>query len=62
MSPLKVLSRGYAIALGPDGHAIRSADEVKAGAQLRVRLGRGEVDATVTKSYTGARDDDKTEG
>lgn len=62
MSPLKVLARGYAIALKADGHAIRSSDEVSAGEQLKVRLGRGEVDATVTKTYTGVRDDDKTEG
>ena len=64
MSPLKVLSRGYAIAFrASDGRAIRSADEVNAGDALRIRLGKGEVDATVTglsqTSYTQPRDDDK---
>lgn len=60
MSPLAVLSRGYAIALKADGHALRSAAEVKPGDPLELRLGRGKVDATVTAAYTEARDDDKT--
>jgi exodeoxyribonuclease VII large subunit len=49
MSPLKVLSRGYAIATrAKDGHAVRAASEVAAGDAVHVRLGRGSFDATVT--------------
>jgi len=62
MSPLKVLLRGYAIAQRvEDGRAVRSADEVKPGDGLRIKLQNGEVDATVTGSrqttYTQPRDD-----
>lgn len=65
LSPLKVLSRGYAIAFrAADGRAVRSAADVKAGDGLRIRLLNDEVDATVTgsrqSSYTPGRDDDKT--
>jgi exodeoxyribonuclease VII large subunit len=64
LSPLKVLSRGYAIAFrSADGRAVRSADDVKSGDGLRIKLLHGEVDATVTgsrqTSYTPSRDDDK---
>ena len=69
LSPLKVLSRGYAIAFrAADGRAVRSAKDVKPGDGLRIRLLRGEVDATVTgsrqTSYTAGeetpnRDHDK---
>lgn len=48
MSPLSVLSRGYAIALHADDTAVRSAEDVAEGDALRVRLASGEVDATVT--------------
>ena len=47
MSPLRVLSRGYAIALRGDGRAIRDANEVEPGDALRVRVARGEVRAEV---------------
>ncbi len=65
LSPLKVLSRGYAIAFASaDGRAVRSASDVKPGDGLRIRLQEGEVDATVTgsrqTSYTARRDDDQS--
>ncbi|MGN0907978.1 MAG: exodeoxyribonuclease VII large subunit, partial [Bullifex sp.] len=41
LSPLEVLKRGYAIATLPDGRAVRSSDEVKAGDILSVRLMKG---------------------
>jgi exodeoxyribonuclease VII large subunit len=48
MSPLKVLGRGYAIVTRPaDGHAIRAADEVVPGDDLRVRVGSGSFDVKV---------------
>ncbi|MEM9074018.1 MAG: exodeoxyribonuclease VII large subunit [Myxococcota bacterium] len=48
LSPLRVLERGYAIAFGPDGNALRAAKEVSPGDSLRVRLHDGEVEAEVT--------------
>lgn len=48
LSPLKVLSRGYALAWS-DGHLIRDAAEVKTGDEVRVRVANGEFDATVTE-------------
>ncbi len=48
LDPEQVLKRGYAIALTPGGHAVRSADEVKPGEQLKIRLGSGELDVGVT--------------
>ena len=48
LSPLKVLDRGYAIALHEaTGKAVRSASEVKAGDRLRVRVSDGEFGAKV---------------
>jgi exodeoxyribonuclease VII large subunit len=38
-SPLKVLSRGYALASLPDGRVVRRAADVQVGDQLRLRLG-----------------------
>ncbi|MDH3202621.1 MAG: exodeoxyribonuclease VII large subunit [Myxococcales bacterium] len=48
LSPLRVLERGYAIALHEEtGRAIRSADEVKRGDRVRVRVSDGEFGAEV---------------
>jgi exodeoxyribonuclease VII large subunit len=41
LSPLAILSRGYAILLRPDGRALRDAEEAHEGDRLRVRLHRG---------------------
>ncbi|MFK7988139.1 MAG: exodeoxyribonuclease VII large subunit [Sandaracinaceae bacterium] len=54
LSPLAVLCRGYAIALGPDGKAVREAEQVAEGDTLTVRLGSGELDANVTAVRTEA--------
>jgi exodeoxyribonuclease VII large subunit len=49
MSPLKVLSRGYAIATREkDGRAVRDASEVARGDRVHVRVGAGSFDAEVT--------------
>lgn len=48
LSPLTVLSRGYAIATKADGRALRSASEVTPGEDIAVRLGRGRFAARVT--------------
>jgi exodeoxyribonuclease VII large subunit len=47
LSPLAVLSRGYALVFGEDGTLLRSADEAKVGEVIRARLGTGSLRATV---------------
>ena len=48
LSPLRVLERGYAIALhASTGRAVRSTSEVKQGERLRVRVSDGEFGAKV---------------
>ncbi len=47
LSPLAVLERGYAVVAGADGTILRDAEQVRPGDALRVRLGRGRLDATV---------------
>ena len=50
LSPLKVMSRGYAIAFGANGSVLRRADEAKPGDGVRVRLGdQGELLTVVQK-------------
>jgi len=48
MSPLKVLTRGYAMAQTPEGQVLRSVKQVDRGAQISVFLGDGKLSATVT--------------
>jgi exodeoxyribonuclease VII large subunit len=54
MSPLKVLTRGYAMAENETGDLIRSVRQVKAGDKLNVRFSDGTVETTVrdTKELT----------
>lgn len=47
LSPLKVLSRGYAITFDTSGHVIKDATQVSAGDKISVRLGSGTAHATV---------------
>jgi exodeoxyribonuclease VII large subunit len=47
LSPLAVLGRGYAIAIGPTGRAILSAAEVRSGDTIKVRVHEGTFDARV---------------
>ena len=48
LSPLRVLERGYAIALHEStGRAVRTRSEVKEGDRLRVRVSDGEFGAKV---------------
>jgi exodeoxyribonuclease VII large subunit len=49
LSPLAVLSRGYAIVRLPDGRIVRQAQEVQPGDSLTLRLGGGELQAQVTQ-------------
>jgi len=49
LSPVAVLERGYSITFNREtGKVVRASDEVDPGAHLRIRLGRGELDADVT--------------
>ncbi len=46
LSPLGVLSRGYAIARGADGRGLRRRADFPAGSAFRLRVADGEVEAT----------------
>jgi exodeoxyribonuclease VII large subunit len=49
LSPLAVLSRGYAIALSADGRVLRRSGDIGAGAPLRLLLHHGSLTARVTE-------------
>ncbi|MBK7579119.1 MAG: exodeoxyribonuclease VII large subunit [Myxococcales bacterium] len=53
LSPLAVLARGYAIATTEDGRAIRSAEEVRVGSGISLRVHAGQIEAQVTATKTG---------
>ena len=48
LSPLSVLARGYAIARDGAGHVVKDASDLAAGDEVRVLLGAGSFEATVT--------------
>ena len=47
MCPLRVLTRGYAIAAGGDGRSIRSVEQLSVGQTLRIHFFDGSADCTV---------------
>ena len=47
MSPLKVLSRGYAMAQNQDGEVLRSVKQVQSGDKISITVSDGRIDATV---------------
>ena len=47
MSPLKVLTRGYAMAQTPDGEVLKSVHQVERGERITVSLQDGSLSATV---------------
>lgn len=49
LDPLQVLARGYALALAPDGRAVRDAAELRAGDRLQLVFARGGASATVNE-------------
>ena len=49
MSPLKVLTRGYAFAQTEDGTVLKSVEQVEPGQQMAVSLSDGRLSATVMK-------------
>ena len=48
LSPLKVLSRGYAIARDNEGHVVTDVSALQVGQDVTVRLNKGSVEACVT--------------
>lgn len=52
LSPLRVLSRGYAVAMDSAGVAVRAADQVQVGDRVRLRLAEGELGCEVTERTT----------
>lgn len=56
LSPLKVLGRGYSIALDAEGRAVREAAHLKAGDKLDLRLSRGGAKCLVESVYGGEDD------
>jgi exodeoxyribonuclease VII large subunit len=53
LSPLRILGRGYAIVETEGGQVVRDAEETGAGEVVRIRFGRGEAEATVTRTDLG---------
>ena len=49
MSPLKVLSRGYAMVQDEDGIVVRSLSQVEPGNTVNISLSDGNVSATVVE-------------
>ena len=49
LDPKAVLSRGYALAIGPDGRAVRDAAALTAGDALKLSFARGSARATVNQ-------------
>lgn len=48
MSPLKVLSRGYAMAHNDKGELVRSVSQIRVGDSLQIKVSDGSIHATVT--------------
>ncbi|MFO7177127.1 MAG: exodeoxyribonuclease VII large subunit [Pseudomonadota bacterium] len=51
LSPLAVLGRGYAIALGPDGRALIRARDVRPGERVGIRLSEGRLETEVRRVH-----------
>jgi exodeoxyribonuclease VII large subunit len=47
LSPLRILDRGYAVPIGPDGHVLKRRAEFVPGAPFRLRVADGDVAARV---------------
>jgi exodeoxyribonuclease VII large subunit len=60
LSPLRVLSRGYSVAVDQQGRAVRSWDQIQVGDGVRLRLAKGELGCKVT-DRTGPGDGGRDE-
>ena len=61
MSPLRVLTRGYAIANDSEGKSIRSVEALKPGDRIRLTLADGRADCRVEKTKRSNTDGDEKE-
>lgn len=50
LSPQSTLDRGYSVVRDDKGHVIGDAAKVRAGQKLKIRLAKGEIDATADKN------------
>lgn len=50
MSPLKVLTRGYAMVQMPDGNVIRSVKQTTQGEEIRISVSDGTISATIIEA------------
>jgi exodeoxyribonuclease VII large subunit len=50
LSPVAILERGYALVFDRNGTLVRDAVQVSRGDAIRARLGRGEINASVTSA------------
>jgi len=53
LSPLKVLSRGYAVVTREDGAAVRDSGQVRPGDRVRMRFSAGGADARIEHIHPG---------
>ena len=51
MSPLRVLTRGYAVATDENGVIVTSANMIRKGSRLRLKLSDGSADCRVESVY-----------
>jgi exodeoxyribonuclease VII large subunit len=49
LSPVAILDRGYALVFDATGQLLKNANQLTAGDEIRARLSRGEIEATVKK-------------
>jgi exodeoxyribonuclease VII large subunit len=47
LSPLSILDRGYALIFDEHGKLVKTSSQVKAGEDIRAKLAKGELRATV---------------
>ena len=50
LSPLRILERGYAVPIAPDGRVLKRRAEFAPGASFRLRVADGDVPARVESS------------
>jgi exodeoxyribonuclease VII large subunit len=50
LSPVAILERGYALVFDASGKLVKDAKRAKAGEEIRARVARGEIRATVKKT------------
>jgi len=50
LSPVAILERGYALVFDASGKLVKDAGQVKTGDDIRARVARGEIAATVKKT------------